>query len=393
MEFLQLVETLRSFEASPQRLFGTEGLRLGRRDPDPQYLTRLREAAEFIADVYEGRRHAIFLREAMTTSDFPLLFGDILDRQLLGKYAETPSTIDNYITMRTVRDFRQAKLFTVDGAESTLSPVGQREEYPMEALSEGQYVYSVSKYGRVIPFSWETMINDDLDALKDIPERLGRAARRSEEKFGTGLFVTSTGPDSTFFSNTNKNLVNIANGASTDNPALTIDALQQAFIVLSKQVDVDGEPIVIEMVELVVPPALEVVAENILNATELWLNTNGGLSDQQLHVANWMRRRTRLAVNWYLPIINTTSGNTAWFLFASTGSTRPALIMAKLRGHETPEMFMKSPNALRIGGGGEINPMDGDFDTDSLEYKLRHVYGGTQVDPKMAVASKGTGAV
>lgn len=393
MEFLQLVETLRSEEASPQRLFAKEGigLRSGRRAQDPSYLSRLREAAEFIADVYEGRRHTIYLQEAMTTSDFPLLFGDVLDRQLLGRYAETPSTITNYITMKTVRDFRPVRMFTVDGAEAVLAPVGQREEYPMEKLLEGRYSYSVHKYGRVVPFSWETMINDDLDALKDVPDRLGRAARRSEEKFGTGLFVTSTGPDSTFFTNANKNIVNIANGGSVNNPALSIAALQDAMIVLSKQVDRDLEPIVIESVVLVVPPALEVVAQNILNATELWLNANGGVADQQLHTVNWMRNRTTLAINHYLPIIDTTHGNTAWYLFASTGSTRPALVMAKLRGHEQPELFMKSPNALRIGGG-EVNPMDGDFDTDSLEYKLRHIFGGTQIDPKGALASNGSGA-
>jgi hypothetical protein len=397
MEFLQLVETLRAEEASPERLFRSEGLSLrsGRRAQDPNYLTRLREAAEFIADVYEGRRHSIYLREAMTTSDFPLLFGDVLDRQLLGRYAETPSTIGNYITMKTVRDFRPSKMFTVDGAEGVLSAVAQREEYPMEKLSEGRYTFSVSKYGRVVPFSWETMINDDLDALKDVPDRLGRAARRSEEKFGTSLFVLSTGPDSTFFSNTHKNILNITNlptiAGGISNPPLSIMALQDAMTLLSKQVDADSEPIVIDMVSLVVPPALEVVAQNILNATELWLNAQGAMADQQLHTVNWMRNRTTLSVNHYLPIIDTTHGNTAWYLFASTGATRPALVMAKLRGHEQPELFMKSPNALRIGGG-EINPMDGDFDTDSLEYKLRHVYGGTQVDSKGAISSTGASA-
>jgi hypothetical protein len=393
MEFLNLIESLRAEEASPQRLFSKEGFgfRSHSRAQDPGYVARLREAAEFIADVYEGRRNAIQLREAMTTSDFPLLFGDVLDRQLLGRYAETPATIESYITMKTVRDFRSAKLFTVDGAETVLAAVGQREEYPMEKLSEGSYSYSVKKYGRVIPFSWETMINDDLDALKDVPDRFARAARRSEEKFGTGLFVTSAGPDSTFFSTAHKNIVTTAAGSLTlENPVLSIAALQEAFVLLSKQVDAGGDPIVIEMVTLVVPPALEVVAQNILNATEIWLNANGAVADQQLHVVNWMRTRTSVVVNHYLPIINTTSGNTAWYLFASTGASRPALIMAKLRGHEQPELFMKSPNALRIGGG-EINPMDGDFDTDSLEYKIRHVFGGTQVDYKGAIASKGTG--
>jgi hypothetical protein len=41
---------------------------------------------------------------------------------------------------------------------------------------------------------------------------------------------------------------------------------------------------------------------------------------------------------------------------------------------------------VRVGGGG-VNPTDGDFDTDTAEYKVRHVLGGTLMDPKAAVAS------
>jgi hypothetical protein len=31
------------------------------------------------------------LQEAMSTSDFPLLFGDIIDRSMLGRYREWPT--------------------------------------------------------------------------------------------------------------------------------------------------------------------------------------------------------------------------------------------------------------------------------------------------------------
>jgi hypothetical protein len=62
-----------------------------------------------------------------------------------------------------------------------------------------------------------------------------------------------------------------------------------------------------------------------------------------------------------------------------------------LRGHAEPEIFIKEPNARRVGGG-IVNPMDGDFETDSVEYKLRHVFGGSILDPKMSVGSNGSGS-
>jgi hypothetical protein len=272
-----------------------------------------------------------------------------------------------------------------------LPAVAELEEYSAASLTDGSYSYSVGKYGRRVPISWETMVNDDLNAFRTLPQRLALAAARSESKFATGLYVDANGPHATLYSAGNKNQVKIANGASSDNPALSIGALQDALIVLSKMVDADGEPIVIETIELVVPPALEVTAQNILNATELWLNTAGGLANQQLHVVNWMKNRLRLNVDPYIPVVaGTANGNTSWFLFANPAESRPAIEIGFLRGHEAPELFMKAPNAQRISGG--VDPMAGDFDTDSFEYKVRHVFGGTRMDPKATVASNGSGA-
>jgi hypothetical protein len=65
--------------------------------------------------------------------------------------------------------------------------------------------------------------------------------------------------------------------------------------------------------------------------------------------------------------------------------------MGFLRGHTEPELFVREPNARRIGGG-QINPLDGSFETDSIDYKVRYVLGGVVLDTRAAVASNGTGA-
>ena len=385
MEFLQTLENIRAEEASVQRLFGGDGVRVRDIRKSPRYVQSLTEAAVFVADIYKGTRPVSQLREALTTSDFPQLFGDILDRQVLASYQETPRTWQNYCKRSVLRDFRQAKRFRIDGGEGVLEEVAEQAPYPEAAITDDVYTIQVKKFGRRMPFSWESMINDDLQALRDIPERFGRAARRSEEKTATQLFVDANGPHASLYTGGNANIV-------TSNPVLSLPALQTAFTVLAAMRDSDGEPIAIDMVELVVPPALEVTAQNILNATEVWLNENGGASNQQVHTVNWIRSKLRLSVNPYIPIVASSSnGNTSWFLFANPNNGRPALEMAFLRGHEEPEIFMKTSNAQRIGGG-MTDPMDGDFDTDSLQYKVRHVLGGARLDPKMTVASSGAGS-
>lgn len=395
MNFLELLEQMRAEEASEQRLFGGEGTGVRQGQASARYQQRLAEALDLVTAVYRGKRPAYVLREAMTTSDFPYLFGDILDRQLLAAYREFPVSYRNYCRVATVRDFRTVKRYSVYGADQRLTQmVGQAQEYPESKIDENTpFSYSVNKYGRKIPLSWETLINDDLGALRDIPERLGRAARRSEEWFATNLFVDASGPHASFYTNGNKNLVNTTNGAASNNPALSVVALQNAMQVLVRQTDENGEPIMIDVVELVIPPALEITAQNILNATQLWLQQNlaAGNAEQNLVTGNWMSGRVRINVNAYIPLIATTANaNTSWFLFANPSNNRPAMEIGFLSGHEAPEIFMKDPNAMRVSGG--VDMRSGDFDTDSVQYKIRHIFGGTRMDPKMTVASNGSGS-
>ena len=386
MDILELLETFRAEEATIQRLFGGEGQGVHSLQKSVTYRSKLVETTQFVADIIDGRRPVHHLREAMTTSDFPLLFGDVLDRQVLANYREWPSVWAAYCKRATVADFRWVSRFMISGAEAVLAEVPQQTVYPSSHLDEALAEYRVLKYGRRLPFSWETMINDDLQALQDVPQRFGRAARRSEDKYATQLHVDVNGPHATVYSIANSNII-------TSNPVLAITALQTAFTILAAQLDADSEPIMIDAVILEVPPSLEVVARNILNAIHIEAVTGGGGDAVQgLRIVNWMKNKTSLAVNPYIPIVaSTANGTTSWFLHASPSSGRPAFEMGFLRGHTEPEIFVKDPNSRRVGGGG-VNPMDGDFDTDSIEYKVRHVFGGAVMDPIMTVGSNGSGS-
>lgn len=400
MDFLQLQESLRAEEASAARLFGREGTGMHsvqeRQARNARYQTALVETATILGNALKGSRSALrLLQEAMSTSDFPILFGDIMDRQTLAEYREWPEEWQTYAARRTVRDFRTVEeLRNPYGMTEQLDIVPELTEYPERALTEQPRIqYAVRKYGARAGFSWESMINDDMQSLRDTPRRFAAAARRTETRFVSNLFFGANGPNATLFSNANGNIVNLANGARSNNPVLSIDGLQDAFTVLSRQRDEEGQPIFIDMVTLVVPPALEVVANNIINATLIRATSTGGTATQELEVANWMSRRLRVVVNPYLPIFATTAnGNTTWVLVGNpSGGDRPAVRLAFLQGHEEPEIFVKTPNAQRVGGGGE-DAMNGDFDTDSIDYKVRHVLGGSIIDPKFAVASNGSAA-
>lgn len=413
-------------EQDLSRILQESGVRRSLKDRSPAHLRDLAETAQFLSDVVHGRRRSYALEEAMghpvfqerlgelyamateaayhshpvqrqrtfqetvTTSDLPLLTGtDVLSRELEAGYVAWPLTWPNIARRGTVRDFRDTRVVRLSGLDDAWEPLADYLKPEMASvrennnLTEEGYLIGVDVYERGFSVNWRMFVNDDLDALQNLPQRLAVGARRTEEKYVTRLYAASTGPDPTLYSSGHANIV-------TGNPALSIAGLQTALGILMAQTDSLGEPIMIDAVELVVPPSLAIVANNILNATEIRITEAGGTSNQQMIAGNWMRGRVRVNVNPYLPLIDTTHGTTAWYLFANPATGRPAIDMRFLRGYETPSIYQKAPDTMRLGGA--VDPMLGDFETMELRYKGLHIFGGVTVDYRATVASEGDGS-
>lgn len=327
----------------------------------------------------------IRVSEALTTSDFPILTGDVLDRMMLARYREYPAGWRQFAKVTTtLRDFRQARRITFDGLEGQYEAIPEQAEVKYGQLGEGSYTYTPVKYGKAAKLSFELLMNDDLGAFEDIPDRLGLGGARTVARFATGLYVGASGPHASLYTLGNANIV-------TGNPVLSIASLGAAWTVLRTMKDADGEPIMIESAVLVVPPALEVTARNILNSIQVFMTNTGGASGQELQVANWLASNLTLVVDPYIPIVaSTANGSTSWFLFASPNVGRPALEVGFIRGFAEPQLYQKVANTMRVGGG--IDQMAGDFATMSQEYKGVLAFGGARLDPKATVASNGSGS-
>lgn len=331
-----------------------------------------------------NRQYPGIFRETMTSSDFPYLTGDVLDRMLLARYREFPAGWRQFCSVRTVRDFRTVRRLGLNGAEGQWEAVPEEGEVPYTSTSEANYTYTPSKYAQAVKISFEALMNDDLDAFQTLPDRLGRGGARTVAKFVTGLYVDSSGPHASLYDAAYSNIV-------TGNPALSMTGLQTAWNVLRSQTDSNSEPIMVEAAILVVPPALEVTARNILNAIQIDMTNAGGISGQTLTVQNWMVGGLSLVVDPYIPIVASSSnGSTSWFLFASPAVSRPALEVGFLPGFAEPALYQKLANTIRIGGG--VDQMAGDFSTMSQEYKGVLAFGGARLDPKATVGSEGDGS-
>ncbi len=324
-----------------------------------------------------SHRREYLLREAITTSDFPLLFGDVLDRQMLAGYKAVAPVWKAFSRKKNNKDFRYSDLYSIYGGDQVLAQVAEKGEYPASARDELRYRLILLKYGRQFDISWESMINDDLGALNDTPIRFARAAIRTEHRLVTNQYADDDGTHGA------GNLYDKATAGEINGSValLTIANLEAALEAMASWLDRVGEPIMNRAKYLVVPPALEMTARQILtSASKMWLSTgDADVAPAPFPTTNVVAQMgLTLIVDPYLPVMDATNGNTAWYLFSDPNEIA-AVAHGYLIGHERPEIVMKASDKVAVGGG-PVGPMSGDFATDNVFYRVRHVFGVTKLD-------------
>jgi len=348
------------------------------------YDQKLKETIDLLSNANHlaPHRHEFAIKEALTTSDFPLLFGDVLDRQVLASYKAVDPVWKAFVRMGTVpRIYPQigGYRFGITGGDQYLAQVGEKGEYLASGRSEAQYEMYVKKYGRQFDISWEALINDDLNALKDTPERFARAAVRTEHRIVTNTYCADALAD------TNHAAGNLYDSALVDaiNLAalpLTIANLENTCEAMAAFTDVNGEPIMNRAKYLVIGPGLEFTARQILtSATKMWVESPGvGAAVRPFPTTNVVSQYgLQLVIDPYLPIYLPNS-KLSWFLFSDPKDIA-AMEADYLVGHERPEICMKASDKVNIGGG-EIGPMAGDFATDNVFYRVRDVFGCNKLE-------------
>lgn len=327
-----------------------------------------------------AHRWEYLMREVITTSDFPTLFGVAIDRQMLARYKTAMADWRNYVKVSSLPNFNVHTRDKVLGNDNLLPEVAEKGEYLVADVSTGQYTIQLHKYGRQFDISWEALINDSMGAFADLPARFADAALRSEARFVTDLYASVGGPDAALFGAPIAD-VDGANVTNLGALALTVGNLELTLALMAMQVDVNGEAIAVRGVHLVVPPALEFTARAILTSTQVIPLVAAG---PMLNIIPQLG--IKLHVDPYLPIIDTSGNNDGtWYLFAEP-SEGAALEFAFLRGNESPEICMKASDKVAVGGGAALSPFSGDFATDNVFYRVRHVFGGCRLDPRYAYA-------
>lgn len=338
------------------------------------------------AVIAESARGGVTLDEAMTTSDFPLLTGDVMERTMLARFNEVPQVWRQYIGVGApLRDFRTIRMLETTGGNDAWDAIAEEETIKYTTIAEGEHTMEPALYGKGMKLSWRLAMQDDLNAFSVLPRALAQGGRRTINKFATDLLFDSSGPDASIFTTGKGNRL-------TGNPALSITSLSAAITALLSFTDTTGEPINIEGIRLVYGPGLETTVKNILNTLSFDATVSeGAATNRTIRVSNWMTSGITPVMDPYIPIVVTGgNGATSWMVTADPNASRPLAQVRFLQGFEQPALYQKAPNTQRIGGA--IDPILGDFSTMSSEFKGLVGFGGVQIEDRAAIASNGSGS-
>jgi hypothetical protein len=313
-------------------------------------IARIAMGARGVSAQYRVQRDAYH-----TTGSFPNLLLDAANKTLLAAYEEATYTWSIWARQAaSVDDFKPINRIRL-GESPDLEAIPEGAKYPEGAMADAKTSYSVQKYGKQFTVSWETVINDDLDALSRIPAMHGNAARRLQNKKvyevltsnptmsdGQALFSASHGSGS-----------NVSGGAGAPAVATLNTGYQQ--MMLQKGINSDA---ILGLTPsfLIVPPgysatALEIVNSQSYNAA----NNNEGVIN--IYGVNGVRP-LQVVVE---PILHAAS-TTNWYLAANTNQV-DTVELAFLSGEESPVLTSEQ-----------------DFDTDCYKYNVRQTFGVAAID-------------
>jgi hypothetical protein len=283
-----------------------------------------------------------------TTATFSYLLGTSMNKRLLKDYQAWPAEWQRFCTITPIRDFKQQTRVRL-GAFGSLPLVAEDTAYTSVSLTDTAATYVPSKRGNLVTVSRETIVNDDLYAIKQIPTKLAVAAA-----YTLAEFVYSFLSSNPTIYDSSALFTSGAPHSNLGSSALSTAAMQSGVTAMREQTNLAGKRIGLRPRYLIVPPELEWSA---MVATK-----SAGVPGSPNNDINPM-------LGYVTPIVSPQlTSSTQWF-FAADPAVIDTIEVGFVGGQVNPMLFVQDMPLYGLN-----------FTQDIISFKVRHEYGGAVVD-------------
>jgi len=298
-----------------------------------------------------------------TTGSFSNLLLDAANKTLLAGYEEAPYTWNMWARdAGTVADFKNINRIRFSEM-GTPEMVPEGKEYKDAGMSDAKETYKINKYGNLFTVTWETVVNDDLDAISRIPAMQGAACRRLQNQAVYGVLTSNPTMADTgaLFNATAQTSAGGHANLDTGAGAPSVTTLNAAFVKMMTKKGLRSDVILnIQPAFLIVPAALSATALQLIGSIadpSVGGSAAGNSNTKNIYGPNG-DRPLKVIVE---PLLDANSA-TAWYL-AANNSQVDTVEITFLEGEQSP-----------------VLENEWDFDKDVYKYKVRQTFGVAPID-------------
>ena len=295
-----------------------------------------------------GSREELLKRAFHSTSDFPILFENALNKGLQTRYMEQEPTYRRIAKQRSYADFRPHTSIRV-GDFPTLQAVGQEAgEIRSGTFSEARERTSVTPYGVRVNLSRTMLVNDGIGGIQQVLNDRGRAVARFEDSTFYAMAFGGASNNGPTLLETGRQVFNTTDGTL----ASTAAAINKASITLAraallKRKSLDGADL-----ELM-PSILLVGPDKLTEAQELLAPIQAQQSSNVNPFSGLME-----------PVVTAKITGNAWYVFASVADG-PVFEWGLLDGYTAPRFRIEDV----FGTQGTSLTLEHDFGCGAIDWR------------------------
>jgi len=282
---------------------------------------------------------------ALTSSDFPLALANVANKALFDGYETAEETWRIWCGVGSVSDFKTHHMVRISEMDD-LDEIPESVEYKYGSRTEAEEQYKIATYGKMLNISRQAIINDDMNALVDVPRAHGESAARKIGDLPYAVLAANAdmGDGTALFDDDH--------GNQDSNASISVAALNDGFKKMALQTDLRGKR------RLNIRPRFYIGPVATMGTVEQFFRTEyiGGESDQP-NLVNIYGGNVLTRV--YDPRIDDDASD-KWYLAGPRGKTVTVFF---LNGVQTPYL------ETRQG-----------WNVDGVEYKVRIDAGAKAVD-------------